>query len=58
MKINELIHSESGIGFVKIRMFLESVDKEVAKENPLALKVQESLDIIVKVLTRATEEKL
>jgi len=58
LKISELIHSDGGLGFIKIRLLMEDIDAKIHEGNPLALKFEESLDNVLKAVTYATNQKL
>lgn len=55
MEIDHLIHSDGGVAFLKIRMMLEDVEKEIEKNNPHAIQFSLELDHILGFLKKAAE---
>lgn len=55
LKIVELVNSEDGIGFLKIRLLLEDVQIAVEADNPKAIQFEQSLDQVLRLCEVATK---
>lgn len=55
LKILEITNSEGGLTFIRIRMFLEALDKEAEQGSELAATFQQELTNIMRVLEKVNE---
>ena len=58
MKIVELVNDNGGVNFIKIRMFLEDIEREIEKDNKNAVQFNTELDHVLKVVEYATKLEL
>lgn len=58
MKIVELVNDNGGVNFIKIRMFLEDIEREIVKGNKNAIQFNTELDHVLKVVEHATKLEL
>ena len=58
MDIVELVHENGGVNFIKIRMFLDDIDREIEKGNKNAIQFEKELDHIYKIVKHATTSEL
>lgn len=58
MKILEVVNSDGGVTFLKIRLMLEDVEREIAKGNPNAVQFEKELDHILKFCEMCAKKEL
>lgn len=58
MKIVEVINSDGGVAFLKIRMLLEDVQREIDKGNPQAVQFATELDHVLRFCEMAANKPL
>ena len=55
MKIVEIVNSDGGVAFLKIRLMLEDVQSEIDKGNPNAIQFEQELDHILGFCDRVSK---
>lgn len=58
MKIVEIVNSDGGVAFLKIRYMLEDVDREIDKGNTNAIQFAKELDHILRFCEMAANKPL
>ena len=58
MKIVEVINSDGGVAFLKIRVLLEDVQREIDKGNPQAVQFATELDHVLRFCEVAANKPL
>ena len=58
MKIVEVINSDGGVAFLKIRVVLEGVEREIDKGNPQAVQFATELDHVLRFCEMAANKPL
>lgn len=58
MKIVEVINSDGGVAFLKIRVRLEDVQREIDKGNPQAVQFATELDHVLRFCEMAANKPL
>ena len=58
MKIVEIVNSDGGVAFLKIRYMLEDVDREIEKGNANAIQFERELDHVLRFCEIATRKDL
>ena len=58
MKIVEIINSDGGVAFLKIRYMLEEVDREIEKGNANAIQFERELDHVLRFCEMAANKPL
>jgi len=58
MKIVEVINSDGGVAFLKIRVLLEDVQREIDKGNPQAVQFATELDHVLRFCEMAASKPL
>ncbi len=58
MKIVEVINSDGGVAFLKIRVLLEDVQREIDKGNPQAVQFATELDHVLRFCEMAANKPL
>lgn len=56
LKILEIANSEGGVTFLKIRVFLETLDEEAKQGSDLAVRFQQELTHILDVLQKVMDK--
>lgn len=56
MKIVEIVNSDGGVAFLKIRYMLEDVDREIEKGNANAIQFATELDHILRFCEAAAKK--
>lgn len=57
LAITQSVNGNGGINFLKIRFFLEDVDRLLAEGNPRAEEFARCLDVVQKAIAHATTMK-
>ena len=55
MKIVEIVNSDGGVAFLKIRCLLEDVEREIEKGNTNAIQFEKELDHVLGFCERASK---
>lgn len=58
MKIVEIVNSDGGVAFLKIRYMLEDVDREIEKGNANAIQFERELDHVLRFCEMAASKPL
>ena len=58
IKLQEVINSQGGVAFLKIRFLLEDVERESEKGNPRAIQFAAELDHVLRFCEMAAEKDL
>lgn len=58
MKIVEIVNSDGGVAFLKIRFMLEDVQREVEAGNPTAIQFAKELDHVLRLCEVAAKTPL
>jgi hypothetical protein len=58
MKIVEIVNSDGGVAFLKIRYMLEDVDREIEKGNANAIQFERELDHVLRFCEMAANKPL
>lgn len=57
-KLQEVINSQGGIAFLKMRFMLEDVEREIQKGNPRAIQFAKEFDHVLRFCEMAAEKDL
>ena len=57
-KLQEVINSQGGIAFLKMRFMLEDVEREIEKGNPRAIQFAAEFDHVLRFCEMAAEKDL
>lgn len=58
MKIVEIVNSDGGVAFLKIRYLLEDVQREIDKGNANAIQFEKELDHVLRFCEMAANKRL
>jgi len=58
MKIVEIVNSDGGVAFLKIRYLLEDVEREIDKGNANAIQFEKELDHVLRFCEMAANKPL
>jgi len=58
MKIVEIVNSDGGVAFLKIRYMLEDVEREIEKGNANAVQFEKELDHVLRFCEMAANKPL
>lgn len=58
MKLVEIVNSDGGVAFIKIRLMLEDVQREIDKGNPQAIQFEKELGRVLRLCEMAANKPL
>lgn len=58
MKLVEIVNSDGGVAFLKIRLMLEDVQREIDKGNPKAIQFATELDHVLRFCEMASKKPI